>query len=274
MNIRLEVLMGLPASGKTTFAENEKKKNPLKTYILDMDSIRNTLYYKKDLDIFCCVKEGMRRVTGNTDKIIVDGLFLTNQHLKEVIVAVAEYYDKVKVVIHRWDDDRETCVKNDGGRRELKSTNTILNAKYEDVDIEWLNSNIKDWNCEINNVVNHKVQLKEDWIRFFKAIEFYEKDGKLRSAKWATGGSYGNCWDSSFSSISAENPLEFDIFDQLLEKSCPNITFLHYKKLRKECVSIEESYEPEYYGGGTNYMNWVCDLQKLYNGLKELKYNI
>ena len=274
-NVKLEILMGLPASGKTTFGEQEQKKNSYSLHLINMDDIREELYYEKDASIHRCIEKGMsNRKNRNINTIMVDGLFLTNEHLKQVITAVADYYGEVDVIIHRWEEDRETCVKNDGGRREAKSINTILNAKYEEVDIDALNDVIKEWDCKITKVVNHKVQLKEDWYRFFKGHTYFGKDGKLRSYKWITGGAYGNCWDNHLSPVTPDDPLEFDALDELLEEVCPEITFLHYKKIRKNCVSTEESYESDYYGGGTNHMNWVCDLRELYNVLEELGYDV
>jgi hypothetical protein len=97
-------------------------------------------------------------------------------------------------------------------------------------------------------------------------------DKKLRSERWCTGGAYGNCWNDHLSPVSGDDPLEFDELDDLLEKIAPNVTFLHYKKIRNRCVSTEDSYESDYYGGGCNYMNWVCDLEELYSILEELGY--
>ena len=65
---------------------------------------------------------------------------------------------------------------------------------------------------------------------------------------------------------------KFEELDNLLEEIAPNVTFLHYKKIRSQCVKTEESYERDYYGGGCSYLNWVCDLEKLYDLLEQQGY--
>ena len=273
--IELDILMGLPASGKTTYAEKNVK--PPLDYLIDFDEIRENIWLRgKNLDIEKIIDIGMQRLCASSRKriqrVVVDGLFLTNEHILQVIKNIAKYYNEVNVVIHRWNEDRDTCLKNDGGRRENPSTNTILNAVYEEVDVEWLNSEIDDYQAAIVNIVHHKVKLKEDWYCYFRTYLSFEKDGMLRSPTWVTGGIYGNCYDNHMEVVSAEDPLEFDAFDNLLEEICPTITFLHYKKLRQYCVSIEDTREDDYYGGYTLKNNWVCDLQKMYERLSELGY--
>lgn len=273
--IELDILMGLPASGKTTYAE-KNTKSPL-DYLIDIDGIRDDIWMRgKNLSIEAIIDIGMQRISYSARKriqrIVVDGLFLTNEHIRQVVEGVAKYYDEVSVVVHRWNEDRDTCLKNDGGRRENPSTNTILNAVYEDVDVEWLNSEIEEYQATIVNIVHHKVKLKEDWYCYLRTYLSFGKDGMLRSPTWITGGVYGNCYDNSMGAVSAEEPLEFDAFDNLLEKICPTITFLHYKRLRQYCVSIEDTREDDYYSGYTLKNNWVCDLQKMYEKLSELGY--
>lgn len=266
--LKLNILVGLPASGKTSFATEEVKtqKNARAIFLDEVKfrhfskTIEDTIYY------------GIRDLSGTYDTIYLDGLFLTNDDISNAIYTVAKYFKKVEVEIHRWNEDRETCVKNDGGRRELPSTQTILNATYEEIDLDKINEELKDFDVTIVKITNHIVRLKEDWYRHFKGYSYVDKDGYLRSPKWTTGGAYGNCWDSSLSPVSPEEPLDFDALDELLEGVCPSITFLHYKKIRKECVDTEESYQSEYYGGCTNYLNWRCNLAKMYDILNELGY--
>ena len=42
----------------------------------------------------------------------------------------------------------------------------------------------------------------------------------------------------------------------------------------RNCVEIEESYESDYYGGGCYYKRYVCDVEKLYETLRELGYDV
>ena len=271
-DIKLLILMGLPGSGKTTFAKKYKKEEK-GTFVIHMDDVKQSLWYVKENTVKRCVAEGLRKFR-DEKCVVVDGLFLTEESIKEVITAVAEFFNKVSVEIHRWNEDRDTCLKNDGGRREVASSITIQNAVYENVDIEKLNLELKDWNTKIIRVIPERVMLKPDWLRFYKPLIDFSEDGKLRSCRWCTGGASGNCWNDSLSPLTPSEPDEFNQLDELLEKICPNITFLHYKKIRKECIEIEDSSESDYYGGAAYYSNWVCDLEKMYEVLKELGYEV
>jgi predicted kinase len=274
MDIKLEILMGLPGSGKTTFAkEREKKYFSQECMTISLDDINNCKRYGRKVSLDEKIGELLSGKLKKTTKcIIVDGLILTNEDLFNVITAIAPRFGKVDVVVYQWNEDRDTCLKNDGGRRELPSANTILYAKYEVVNVEEINEKIKDWDASVSKVVKKDVILKEGWERYFRHIAYVDEDKKLRSGRWCTGGAYGNCWDSHLSPVSGEDPLEFKALDDLLESIAPNITFLHYKKIRSECVNTEETYERDYYGGGCSYLNWVCDLEKLYAILEEKGY--
>ena len=50
----------------------------------------------------------------------------------------------------------------------------------------------------------------------------------------------------------------------------PDISFVDYKKLYKETVTVEEVCENDYYGGREIRYWYECDLEKLFNLLVEL----
>lgn len=265
--------MGLPGSGKTTFANNLRKYIGEKQALyIDMDSLRSAYWYGGDNDIFKLLRRAAGNVKRDHTDIIVDGLILTNQDVVKVIDCVSVYAKETCVKIYRWDENRELCLKNDGGRRELSSAGTILNSKYENIDMDCLHSEFCDGEITSIEVLPQKVILKPGWERCFRHSAIVDNDGKMRSNRWCTGGACGNCWDESMSPVSADDPENFTTLDNLLEEICPNISFLHYKKITKECVETEHTYEADYYGGGCHYNNWVCDLKKLYELLDELGY--
>ena len=271
--ICLHIMMGLPGSGKTTFA-NELQKNigNNKFLYVDMDSLRSSYWYGKDQDIYELLRRSVANIKREHTDIIVDGLILTNEDVVNVVETVSVFAKETFVKIYRWDENRELCLKNDGGRRDLSSSGTILNAKYETIDMDYLHSELCDEGVTSIEVIPKKIVLKQGWERYFRHSTTVDKDGKIRSNKWCTGGAYGNCWNDSMSPVSAEDPVDFIALDNLLEEICPNITFLHYKRITKKCVETEHSYEADYYGGGCNYNNWACDLKKLYEVLEELGY--
>jgi hypothetical protein len=99
--------------------------------------------------------------------------------------------------------------------------------------------------------------------------DLYKVNGKyLESQSWCLGGkSYD--WHGSEHYLSAENPLNFDEFDELLEKICPQITYLQYKKIYAKCVTMEERSASDYYTQAREGF-WKCDLEKLYEMLEEM----
>lgn len=277
-DITICMLMGLPGSGKTTLAKSLKSKQA-SAKIVSFDMLFTSAHFKtansseKERKIREIVSSDFYYSTPKT--AIFDGLFLTEKDVIMVMKAIQSQFRYINVVIHQFNEDRDTCLKNDGGRREDSSAVTIMNAEYEMVDTDHINKALAD--AEINNVKvtqvkKHHVILKPDWERFFRSKAFVHSDGKLRSQKWCTGGTYGSCWSDSLSPISGDEQPDFEELDNLLSEICPNITFLQYKRLFSKCVSYEESYESDYYGGGCNYKRYVCDAKSLYEFLESNGY--
>lgn len=79
------------------------------------------------------------------------------------------------------------------------------------------------------------------------------------SYSWVTGGvTGGSCWGGTHSPRGADPEPEFIVLDDLLEKICPSITYLQYKKI-VQLMEVSEDYESEYYGNSTCYT-----IKKLY----------
>ncbi len=260
-DINVEILMGLPGSGKTHHAKShENRRTGVYAVILDeLSDIRN---YGRKHSMEELISLGVCDVYSNAKTIILDGPFFTNEHLRIALHSVAQEYGKVYVTIHHWEENRDYCLKNDGGRREVKSTYTIENAEYETPDVKWLHEQLAGNDVHIENVVIHEIELKPEWLRFWKPHQWHE-DGKLYSDSWCTGGCWNDCWGGS-SPASPEDPYPFTELTELLEKVAPNLTFLQYKRIEQECVSTETHYERDYYGGGVSRCQWVCNLEKLY----------
>jgi adenylate kinase family enzyme len=280
-NITLEVMVGLPGSGKTTLAKELESKNRYQNKAIHLDASFELQDYRRanEQDKARIIRNIISNSINSqrVSKVILDGLFLTYDDVVRVIKATHRLFDCVNVVVHQWNEDRDTCIKNDGGRREVSSTNTILNAQYELIDGIELEKIIKASGCEnvrVSKVVKHKVILKPDWERYFRGKIYVYDDGKIRSDKWTTGGSYGSCWGDRLTPVTPDDQPEFDVLDELLCDICPTITFLQYKKIMKSCVEFEESYESDYYGGGCSYKNYVCDMKKLYEMLNDFGYTV
>lgn len=90
--------------------------------------------------------------------------------------------------------------------------------------------------------------------------------------EWSTGGyEGGNCWDDTepyYYSNNASEP-DFTDFDKILEKVCPQISFIQYKALCRSIVYDTRS-EAEYYGNSTDYSSKSITVDTLYNELKSI----
>ena len=76
------------------------------------------------------------------------------------------------------------------------------------------------------------------------------------SVEWSTGGIMGgSCWENShpepYTSDEKEPP--FEALDALLQELRPNLTFLEFRKLERECVHEHKYTQNEYYGNCTYY---------------------
>lgn len=268
-DVNVELLMGLPGSGKTSYAKARENQR-LGTYAVILDELSDIRCYGAKHDMAELVRIGVSNIYRQAQTIILDGPFFTTEHVKLALKAIAQEYGKLNVVIHFWEENREYCLKNDGGRREVKSTDTILNAAYEYPKVDQLNAELTSNDVTITNVVLHEVELKPDWIRYWRPIRWHD-DGKMYSMSWCTGGCYNDCWGGS-SPAMVEEPYEFTELDELLEQIAPTLTYLQYKRIRNECVSTHTYGNRDYYGGGTTHCQWVCDLEKLYEILHNYGY--
>lgn len=296
-NYEIHILMGLPGSGKSTFAKDFKNKKH-RCQIIDFDEMMAVSAGRNPSKHIKAQLKG--KISFGAENLILDGLFLSSDAIVETVCTTMwslveknnnSYLFQMKkakdssvqlhvsIIIHRWDEDRETCLKNDGGRRSKDSAITILNAVYEMPDLELIKDKISgyasDIGCKIIGIeqVNHKVELKEDWKRYYNSYGIHvDDDGNLRSEEWSKGGTCGSCWDSNLSHVSGEKTPNFDELDEFLERISPNITFLQYKKIWKECVWEETETKGDYYGGSITYAWWVCNLEGMHTLLEEFGY--
>ena len=255
----VNILVGLPGSGKTYWASSQKDKYA-KFLIVDCDTLEQ-VYHKNYMNrIYDNIANNFY---GNYDNsfIIIDGLFLTNNSIVKVINSLGPLKKNFKFILHIWNEDRDTCLKNDNGRRKNASTTMIKTGVFEQIDL----NSIKTQTGLNINTQKHVVELKPDWA-FFADEQKNVKDGKLCSNTWIISCS------SDFYTPELQ-PKDFLELDELLEKIYPTITYLQYKKLFRECVSIETIYDYEYYVGDITKGRYVCDIEKFYNLIGNFKKN-
>ena len=274
-NPKIYIMMGLPGSGKTTKTkeiEKEHKRGEVRVINIDAGCGYPKRKYKDAEEI---VSYNLN-VGYPFDFVIFDGLILTNAEVIDLIKAISDTskydYNGHKYEIHYWQEDRDACLHNDRGRRQEASTNTIKNAIFEEIDVDRIE---RETNVKVN-VVKHFVVRKPNWeVWADENIGYhYLSDEKkyLDSDSWSLGGTYGSCWGDGLSTSYPDTPpRDFTLFDELLERICPDITFMQYKKIYRECVEVKEYSQGDYYGGCVNYAYFSCDLEQLYYMLEEME---
>lgn len=272
---KILITMGLPASGKTTFAKEYSATNTKKGY-------RNNSYLVQHL----CVDEdkyGNKRkntieavisqtINDGADEVIIDGLFLNKNDIDKVLSIINHCIsDDYDCEIHYWIPNKDKCLHNDIGRRNQNSSITIKNSIMEEPtenDLE----NLKNKYELIKSIklIKHEIITKPSWKVFSDENSIrVEDDHYLYSASWSLGGNRRDCWGGDWSISGDSQPDDFSSLDELLEKICQNISFLQYKNIKSQCVSVDEYSEHDYYGGCVEYARYRCDLEQLYNILQE-----
>lgn len=294
----IHILVGLPGSGKSSYAKSicEGKKDKI---IFDFDlhifkKIKNT--YTRD-DIRNVLRDTVDHFLfiNSITHLYLDGLFLTNDIVEDIIHETLNLYDKrlpykikvgesnmVKFIIDQWNEDRAACLSNDNFRyldnkRNTPAAITIKNATYEDIDVDSLNNNMGITLNEFQNIRDKKVRVVVEKADH-KVILYNVKDkllydysalnGILKSERWSKGGTWADYTGASGTIGEDEQP-EFKELDEILARLCPNLSFLKYKFIMKEYVEIKEEAENDYYGGTKYYAHYEGKLNEILNYLKQ-----
>lgn len=283
---KIILTVGLPGSGKTTFCENYVKNNKsININHIEFDKHRKT-NYGKNLNFENVL---LNRMNEKIDEVLlIDILLLDNNtviNTLEILKDNLESINDIEIEIHYWNMDRESCLYNDRGRRKEDSSITITNAKFEELDIEFIK---KSTDLEKISLINHivkrktRLQLALDLLNYDvkEVVNEYSEDADSKryfySKEWLVRGTQryyiNDNWDSEYIKLDTEEAImEFKEFDTLLEQICPTLTFIEYKELTKACVDIEEFDKDDYYTYAT-YKRWRCDLQILEEYLKNKNY--
>lgn len=277
----LHILVGLPGSGKTTFADTLKAKFERSCFVIDFDKIYRNLKSvwgaRNDEYRLNYVRNQAIPYSFVGEIIVADGLFLTQKDIIWLIDMFnkSDYFTKKysvkKWIIDYWIPDIESCLWNDKGRRRQNSEISITNLTIEKPNISEI-----EQNCDIHNVhlCVHSVKRKPRYVSM--AVENGLDDARIKKGKffescsWSLGGE-GRSWNGEPYYISPEAPCEFVELDNLLESIAPSLTFMHYKKLFRRCVTLEERDSSDYYSQSQEAY-YLCNLEELYTFLEEHGY--
>lgn len=264
---KLMILVGLPGSGKTKFAEEliEKERQEAKYYGYtgpNLVELKKRLKDIKELGLETVIRRNLRGSL-RTDEIL-DGCLIGNEDLKLAINTALDSKDFEKVEIHYWKPNKEALLRNNKYTEDVK----VETFELEPVNLEWLTGETEFPNIEL---ILHEIELKDDYVLFadkydLRLVSDGAERGKgkkyLTSDTWYLGGtSRGH--DGDHYHTSGESPLDnFDVFDELLMEVCPTISFLQYKKLYSSTVTIETREEIDYYSD-SEYAFYSCDIEEL-----------
>ena len=248
---------------------------PYAQRVRDMDStIRSDESYLRNLTYDNNWKKGTEGFYR-----IVDTICTTHDDFKGLLeMLYAQILKADTLIVTYWEEDRETCLYNDKGRRERSSEVTIKTAKYEKPTLESIAKDVYDILGIANDVEDKQIKIKlnrmlvqekpgymaqfSEYIRFEPAVF----DGKLRSDTYTLGGSH-RLLDGTTRPIEPDTPEEFTELEDLLEKHFPNITFIQYKQLKRELVEFKTQEIHDYYTVDGSEGYWEIDLEKLYDWL-------
>lgn len=265
-------MYGLPASGKSTHANELVKRYNKRCRLAVLVSLDSYLAIKSEMNVIESLKNSIDNFTFDKQErvFIIDGLFTTNQELIDAINIVSERVPEKREYsfeVCYWIEDREACLWNDDGRRRLNSRNTIKNHKYEVPNFELLKKET-GFNVSFQRKrVVRKPEVKK-LADDFNVCYFDSISGTLKSDYWCEGGTSVDCYDE-VTILYAQEPVIFTDFDKIVKGYFPEISYDEYQRIRNACVVKTIGENRDYYGGVELIACYECDLKKLLEMIKE-----
>lgn len=290
-NQKLNITIGLPGSGKTTWAKkhqgptgNMRSKGGI--LHIEFDKLRERYEIRKNNRYSGSLVEPdvemIREYQNNSthyDEVILDLFVSTNDGIIDLLNKL-KIRKNTDVVINYWKPDIDACMHNDRGRRDKNSSISIANSTIETPDLARISESLAEIQGVKVSIQTHKTVMKSSWEVFRDEIaskhSHSDQNGKVTSESWCLGGDWRDCWGGG-GTVSGEAAVSsFSAFDDIINEICPHISFMSYKKIWAECVDTDESYDRDYYGGSTKNAFYYFKISDLYNvlvreGLYELK---
>ena len=270
--INLRILIGLPASGKSTFANEYQRTTPRRVEVFGENECQ--LSWNSPLDTRCQPLEPLmlkKRLENNlvycSDTLIVDGLYLTTESVLHVINSVAAVAKLKTVTLDYWPENKEECLRNDYLRRRIGSALSIENL-HIDVDFKIIKEKYPETVVE-----THEVYHTPDYVLYFRehGLRDLKDERYLYSSEWLISGESWSYKGNRYP-LDPDEPLsEFSELEDLLDSISPSITRSESRKIYSICVETNQIEHHDYYLRTTN-AQFVCDLEKLYQTLDQMGY--
>lgn len=158
---RLFIMCGLPASGKSTFAQQFIKNNDIR--YVSRDEIRFSMI-KKDEEYFSHEKEVFRKFAGTVAQTLIDGfdVIADATHLNRIsrdklIRAIDQYTTEYTITYIVLETSLETCMKRnalrEGRARVPDSVMKSMAENWEDITISEKSYDRYDGTLYLNGVM-------------------------------------------------------------------------------------------------------------------------
>ncbi len=244
----LQVLYGLPCSGKTSFAKTQSGL-----------VIHGDEFIRDGKIDHSAIAEMIRLYEGY--KVTLDTLVTTNKTLEEIL-RLLDTDRKIRVLV--FDVDREVLLKRNSLRAERGSCEaSIRNMPFELPNL---------WEVEVVIMSdNHDVFLSN--LKNFCSLSDspHNPDVKIiRGDSWCLGGTWGDCWGGSGTTPSEPRP-SFDQLDTFLTSVYPNMSYLQYKALFNNLIETHTYGYGDYYGGYVEYSYEYVRVEDLYRKMAEME---
>lgn len=273
--INLIILTGLPGAGKSTYAINNF--DPHETLIISYDN------FKDEKNEYLPIKTIIKRhgFYHDYENIVFDGFVPDKENriaiIYELMTEIRKQWKDYSVYNRRndtvyfnvqeyyWYTDKDACLNNDrwrnrpkSSKRSIETWSVLLNPLTK-----------KDWD---NNLAEFFIEDKFIDTKFLYSKAYGYKEGVIEyTKKYITSDKsnpsilVGYEWNTRY-----DSPYEFEQLDNMLTKLCPNITFLQYKKLCRECeakIVVDERYDDYYSNEPSIYNHWEVNIDKVHQWL-------
>lgn len=283
----INIMYGLPGSGKTYYCSSAVRDDKKAVCIHMDEAFRKwqTRRLKRIQELEDWLPDEINNCImcwPEAETLYLDGLCTTHEVLKKMIKCVSSAVKgKCIITVHVWDENRELCMVNDGGRGRGSALMSIKNLPYDALktkeDVTAAAGYVKNFTY---NIHMHKVIEKPEWKQMFPTAredlisfssystkrsdyKIFSDSEKWYSARWCLGGK-GVSYTGVSYIIDADEDTEINDVMDFLESVCSRLTLHDFRKIMDECVTIEKEEESDYYGGTVVYARYAVNLPGVY----------